>query len=158
MIILFLDFDGVLHPYAPWPHNEHVRSKYFAFLPRLESVLREFPQVHVVVASDWRLHHTLDELRGFFAEDIRERVLGTTAPDMLATDRVGKRQLQAQQYLRDHNLVDVPWIAIDDTPNNYLPDAHLVLCQNMFGPQEEETLRQLIITVLSGEAATPAVS
>jgi hypothetical protein len=78
MTILFLDFDGVLHPYSPWPHDDAVRSQYFIHLPRLESVLRDFAKVQVVIASDWRLYHPLEKLRTFFSEDIRPRVSGTT--------------------------------------------------------------------------------
>lgn len=144
-IIVFLDIDGVLHPYAPWPHDELVRAQYFRHLPRLEAVLRDFPEVRVVIASDWRLHHTLDALRRFFSEDIRERVCGTTATHRLPGNGLGDRQRQVEQYLRDHDLTDVWWVAIDDTPTNYLPGAHLVLCKDLFGEREEGELRQLLL-------------
>ena len=145
MIILFLDFDGVLHPYAPWPHDETVRAQYFNHLPRFEAVLRDFPEVHIVIASDWRLHHTLDELRTFFSEDIRKRIRGTTALERLSGNATGDRQLQVERYLSVHHLTGTRWIAVDDTPTNYLPGAHLVLCKEMFGEREEGELRELLM-------------
>jgi hypothetical protein len=144
LTIVFLDFDGVLHPYAPWPHDEVVQARYFAFLPRFERVIRDFPNVRIVVASDWRLHHTFQALREFFSPDIRARVIGTTALERPTSDAPGQRQLQAEQFLRDRGLLGTPWIAVDDTSTNYEPDAGLVLCRDCFGADEEAHLRELL--------------
>lgn len=63
MPILFLDFDGVLHP-------EHCHeSKHFCCLPFLEGVLREIPDCELVITSTWRLHKPLDDLRSYFSSD-----------------------------------------------------------------------------------------
>jgi hypothetical protein len=143
-VIVFLDFDGVLHRYAPWPHDESMQAQYFSCLPRLESVLRDYPHVLVVVASDWRRHYSVERLRGFFSCDIRTRVIGTTAFDGSTSDAVGQRQLQAERYLRDHDLVGTRWIAVDDTGSNYRPDAPLILCEDLFSVGEEATLRKML--------------
>src|SRR5438128_5315956 len=71
-MILFLDFDGVLHRFG-----DRI-ADYCRFLPRLEAVLRDYPDVKIVVSSDWRKHHTLEELKGFFSADIGKRVIGVT--------------------------------------------------------------------------------
>ncbi|WCT24267.1 HAD domain-containing protein [Acidovorax temperans] len=53
MPILFLDFDGVLHP-------EHCHeSKHFCCLPVLEDALRQAPEWQVVISSTWRLQKSL---------------------------------------------------------------------------------------------------
>lgn len=152
-MLLFLDFDGVLHPYAPWPHDEVVRAGYFQRLPRLEAVLRDFPGVRVVVSSDWRRHHAIEELREFFSEDIRDRVIGTTGREPVGIHAMGQRHLQAEEFLRDHNLVGTPWIAIDDIPSNYLAGAHLVQCRDMFGAAEERILRELLTSLSSSSSS-----
>jgi hypothetical protein len=144
LTILFLDFDGVLHPYSPWPHDEVVRGQYFIHLPRLEGVLRDFAEVQVVIASDWRLYQPLEKLRTFFSEDIRPRVSGTTTLERSTSEEVGQRQIQAEQYLRKHNLVHAQWVAVDDTPANYLTGARVVLCEDQFGAREEAALRRLL--------------
>ena len=72
MPILFLDFDGVLHP-------EHCHeSKHFCCLPVLEDALRQAPEWQVVISSTWRLQKSLDQLRSRFSADIAERVVGET--------------------------------------------------------------------------------
>lgn len=153
MTIMFLDFDGVVHAYAPWPHDDVVRARYFEFLPRLESVLRDFPEVRIVIASDWRLYYPLDELRAFFSADIRDRVIATTALEKSTSDAVGHRHLQVERFLQDSGLTGSNWVAVDDTEMNYRPDAKLVLCRNCFGQDEESRLRALLDCFYSGVRA-----
>jgi hypothetical protein len=100
-MILFLDFDGVLHPRHPRTDRSDEENLYFCYLPRVEKVLRDHPEVRIVVSSDWRLRRTLDELRACFSTDIRERVIGTTelVRQNLESDD-GQRQLQVETYLR----------------------------------------------------------
>ena len=51
-MILFLDFDGVLYPEG----EDHILNggTDFCSLPRLETLLREFPHVGIVISSSWR--------------------------------------------------------------------------------------------------------
>ncbi|MFD2270984.1 HAD domain-containing protein [Undibacterium arcticum] len=61
-MILFLDFDGVLHP-DPCDEGER-----FSRLPAFEALMRDFPAVEIVVSSSWRVARTLDDLRAFFRD------------------------------------------------------------------------------------------
>jgi hypothetical protein len=70
--ILFLDFDGVLHPTACEV------DRHFCNRERLESWLRSRPDVGVVISSSRREEHSLDELRSFFSADLKSRVIGVT--------------------------------------------------------------------------------
>lgn len=57
MPILFLDFDGVLHP-------EHCHeSRHFCSLPIMEEALRQVPECRVVITSTWRLEQPYEALR-----------------------------------------------------------------------------------------------
>lgn len=56
-MILFLDFDGVLHPFFPRADRSDEENQLFAYLPRLEGVLRDFPEWQIVISSSWREHH-----------------------------------------------------------------------------------------------------
>ena len=72
MLILFLDFDGVLHP-------EHCHeSKHFCCLPVLESALRQVPELKLVITSTWRLHSPLEQLRQRFSAAVAARIAGPT--------------------------------------------------------------------------------
>lgn len=57
MRLLFLDFDGVLHPL------EAEVSSRFCWLPVLADLLSPYPDVRIVVHSTWRYEYTDSELR-----------------------------------------------------------------------------------------------
>ena len=110
-VYVFLDFDGVTHP---WGEVEDFRC-----LPELETVLRDYPETRVVIASDWRTLFSLPKLAARFSEDIRPRVIDTTPtifprkPDEL----YGLREREAHQWLARKGG-DAQWLAIDDAPGN----------------------------------------
>lgn len=52
-------------------------------------MVREMVNNEIVVSSSWRESHSLDELRDFFALDIRLRVVGVT-PDIWETRRASR--------------------------------------------------------------------
>jgi hypothetical protein len=144
-VILFLDFDGVMHPFFPRADRSDDENRYLSYLPRLEAVLRDHSEVRIVVASDWRLRHSFDELRAFFSPDISARVIGTTEPVRPEhRSEPGQRQRQVEAYLRVNNLVGLPWVALDDDVENYLPGASVVICDDGFRDAEDAALRALL--------------
>lgn len=144
-MILFLDIDGVLHPVFPREDLPDEENQLLSYLPRLESVLREYSFLQIVVASDWRRRVAFDELKNIFAEDLRGRLIGITPTlEKMGDGWIGHRQREALQYLETQNLADEMWIALDDDPDNWLPDAPLVLCNDGFRATEEAILRNLL--------------
>ena len=72
MPILFLDFDGVLHP-------EHCHeSRHFCCLSILEDALRQVPECQIVITSTWRLEQSYEDLLRRFSPDIAAMVEGVT--------------------------------------------------------------------------------
>ena len=72
MPILFLDFDGVLHP-------EHCHeSRHFCCLPILEDALRQVAECQVVITSTWRLEKSYEDLLQRFSPDIAAMIDGVT--------------------------------------------------------------------------------
>ncbi len=147
MMILFLDFDGVLHPEPCYDQD-----KLFCFLPRLEKVLLSFPQIHVVVSSTWRDTRTLDELRSFFTLEIRQRVIGVTPhwrdhADLF--DVIGyQRQTEVEAWIRNSGQPWLPWVAIDDKPylfRPFLPNLIKTGSSTGFDAEAEISLRQFLV-------------
>ncbi|HBO6002487.1 hypothetical protein I5I46_01585 [Pseudomonas aeruginosa] len=108
-MILFLDIDGVLHPDPPQP-DQRLRS-----LPRLVEILRDFPQVEVVISSLWRSKLSLDQLRDLFPVDMRERIIDLTP----IAERIdgwlpARREGEILEWLEASGRSDEPWLAIDD--------------------------------------------
>jgi hypothetical protein len=123
-MILFLDFDGVLHPDPPQPDQK------FRSLPRLVSILRYHPQVEIVISSMWREQLTLDQLREFFPAVIAARIISTTQ----ITPRVdgyapARREGEILDWLEAEGRTAEPWIAIDDQGWQFNQHKHrLVEC------------------------------
>lgn len=146
-MLLFLDFDGVLHPFFPREDRPDVENRAFSYRPRFERVLREHHQLEIVICSDWRKSHSLEGLRGFFSEDIRPRILGVTP--VLPKDRtgvgwVGIRHREALAWLETQAMSNRPWVALDDDYLNWLPLSPLVCCNDGFREAEEAALRAML--------------
>jgi hypothetical protein len=113
-VILFLDFDGVLHP--AYEAQAVPADVAFCHLPRFEAVLRDFPQVEIVISSLWRHQLPFDKLTARFSADIRRRIIGITPGlDDQAADYVpARREEEILGWLADNGRTGEPWIALDD--------------------------------------------
>ena len=126
MPILFLDFDGVLHP-------EHCHeSKHLCCLPILEDALRQVPECKLVITSTWRLAHPFTALRKRFSRDIAARVVGVTpmfselkqVPDTLVSY---PREAECHAWRSANGVLHLPWLAVDDRSWNYRPFCESLL-------------------------------
>lgn len=129
--ILFLDFDGVLHPGL---------AGTFIYLPELEEFLRAHPDLGVVISSTWREQHSLDELRRFFSLEVRDRLVGATPQTSYS------RLVECRLWLRQAGFSG-PWVALDDDETLFPGFCEeLVLCATHRGlrkPQLAELHRKL---------------
>jgi hypothetical protein len=132
-MILFLDFDGVLHLEGEG-HLPNDGTD-FCFLPSLEALLREFPHVRIVISSSWRERLAFEALLAPFAEDIRPRILGVTPPrGARIPHSFAHREGEILAWLQAHGAADEPWVALDDAEWQF--DRHkdrLVVCGSFVG-------------------------
>jgi len=136
-MILFLDFDGVLHPFD-------CPDGMFTLLSDFERVMRDFPEVDIVISSSWREAHALDELRGLFSPDIARRIIDAT-PIMRDFTHECVRELEILAWLREVGREKEPWVAIDDFEKFFSPGCeNLVLTDTNIGFDErvERELRK----------------
>lgn len=136
-MILFLDFDGVLHPF------DRPRGA-FSLLTEFERVMRDFPGVDIVISSSWREAYTLDELRSVFSVDMAQRIIGAT-PILHDLDHEHVREIEIHAWLRDAGRETESWVAIDDFEWFFSPGcANLVLTDTRtgFDEQVERELRK----------------
>lgn len=126
MTTLFTDFDGVLHPVDAATFDGAGRlladPRLFTWLPVLADILAPYPEVQIVVSSDWR--RLLDD-------DSLKRLLGPLAPrfagvvDTWGASRVEEilAEVRRRQLMR--------WLAIDDQPTVLTAsrrDARFIVC------------------------------
>ena len=82
--ILFLDFDGVLHPSNATPQG------WFCRMPLLEAAVGTQP-VQIIISSSWRFHHSQHELIKHFPPNLRSRIVGKTGPPSSDSTHAGKK-------------------------------------------------------------------
>ena len=112
-MILFLDFDGVLHPYPLHVDDQH--AELLMHTPLLWSLLRRHPELQVVVSSSWRERFSMDYLVDFLTygggEELAGRIAGATPViSHLERDR------ECMAWLESNSHVGTPWLALDDQP------------------------------------------
>jgi hypothetical protein len=149
-MLLFLDFDGVLHVHG---------GEKFAHLPRLEAVLRAYPEIEVVLSTSWRVcrEFPFPVLRAFFSADLRHRFFGVTPIiDQLEPPfRPHVRHREILLYLRRHTKIAKGGHLILDDDRAHFPATcpELILCDAAIGFDEE---RDVELRARLALAAAPA--
>jgi len=146
--VIFMDVDGVCHP------EPCKRELEFCCLPLIEVVLLEFPLVQIVISSSWREHYDLEQLRGFFAVELRSRVIGVTAsikrPSADWLPGFGaqyEREWECAAWMKQHCDWSTPWLAIDDRAHWFRPEcADLLLTDSRIGfsADDQKILHQML--------------
>lgn len=139
-MILFLDFDGVLHP------DPCLDEQLFQNVPRLAQAVVEFPEASIVLSTSWRTFLGLEQLVRPLDGELRRRVIGVTprfadfsAPRALVPYR---RQAECVQWLKENGMDDAAWIALDDRPSWFEPYCdNLIVCDALVGFNEESAGR-----------------
>lgn len=122
--IIYLDFDGVLHPTGIRRH--HITGEVscddgkplFRWLPTLERLL-DGHQVEIILSTSWVFAFGFEQTMSYLPESITSRIIGATWQD---TDDVARKYEYVRQYRCDQILVDAKkrglvnsdWLAIDD--------------------------------------------
>ncbi|EFM2190861.1 hypothetical protein HCQ23_004911 [Escherichia coli] len=126
-VILFLDFDGVLHlaravmgQYRPELAGD---GSLFMWADNLTPVLAAHPHVQIVLSTSWVRHLPFEQVRDFLPVLVRRRVVGSTW-HRIQTDPDFSRGLQfsywqdASRYQQVKRRANVHrlrrWVAIDD--------------------------------------------
>jgi hypothetical protein len=127
--LLFLDFDGVLHP------THFAGQAPFSRAHLLEDILAQFAP-KIVVSSSWRFTHSLQKLQKSLPTTIGQLIIGATS-----TAIIGKhpRYQEIQNYLSGYGPAD--WRALDDSywefPNTC---SKLIRCNPNTGITDKQVL------------------
>ena len=125
-MIIFLDFDGVLHP------TNATSDNFFCCRDHFESILFLYPDIDIVISSSWRELMPLHILKEFFSESIRNRIIGVTP--MLDNEITSHRHFEEIRLWIKQNRYEGDWLAIDDAleefPEECLP---LIVCNERRG-------------------------
>lgn len=161
--VLFLDFDGVLHPDAvfitPRGPQLHAKGHLFMWAPLLAQALADFPQVKIVLSTTWVRHLGFRRARGYLPEAIQSRVTGATWHSEMARGWADQNWWDSatryEQICRHVARARLPnWISLDDDPEGWPSEAlgQLVLCEGQLGLTQPGCL-ELLRRRLSGLSA-----
>jgi hypothetical protein len=123
--LLFLDFDGVLHP------NFSQEAEYFSRTRYLIDALDGFDgDIEIVVSSSWRLHWPEDVILQMLPKAIAPLVTGFT-PEVEPGRHQRYREIKA--YLESRSGQH-DWRALDDAVNEFPTGcAELIECDGRVG-------------------------
>ena len=132
-MILFLDFDGVLHPDAAYlvRGRPELRSggELFMWSCYLVDALASAPHVRIVLSTSWARELRFARARDYLPAELRQRIIGATWHSGMATDDehrplgrdtwwdTSTRYQQIRRYVDRAGIAD--WIAVDDQPEGW---------------------------------------
>ena len=149
--ILLLDFDGVLHPDCVFRMAggglvlKREGVELFEWAPYLDSLLKDFPAVRIVLSSSWVHALGFEAARDALPEGLGSRVIGSTMDPFMAMARWKRmeRGEQIRRYVEHRRLVS--WVAIDDGVEHWPSgwDGRLIRCDPDLGLSEPAVLDAL---------------
>lgn len=133
-MVLFLDFDGVLHPVSR-------ETGAMVFVPNFERAMQDYSSVEIVISSAWRENNSLEELRLHFSKGFNERIIDVT-PVLHHLDHKFLRQAEITAWLRESGREYESWVAIDDSEWLFTPQCkNLILINGDIGFDEQAESR-----------------
>lgn len=127
--LLFLDFDGVLHP------TNFAWESPFNRVSLLEEALSK-SSLGIVISSSWRFTHSIERLGNLLPSSISKSIIGITGAPV-----IGKhpRFQEIQIYLGIHGQAD--WRALDDSYWEFpYPCPELIRCNPNTGLSDKQLI------------------
>ncbi|NUA30559.1 HAD domain-containing protein [Cupriavidus basilensis] len=129
-MILFLDYDGVLHPDAAYLVNGrpelHADGELFMWSPILEDIIRPYVDLRIVLSTSWVRVLGFSRARDYLSAELSSRVIGGTWHSGMrrhseASHRVDEdwfiamsRYEQIARYIARAGPRAASWLAVDD--------------------------------------------
>ena len=150
--VIFLDFDGVLHP-TDYLRFDIVNGELVladdtrcCWSETLWGLIEPY-DCRVVIHSSWRESHTLDDLRAFLPSELAQRVVDVTID--------GNRYKSILDYVEDAEVRD--YIILDDSADEFpIGCNELLLCDGSTGiisPEIQDRLKSFLEKLVSEEGS-----
>lgn len=129
-LLLYLDFDGVLHHHDVWWHElvgPYMRApeeyKLFQHLPLLEKTLAPYPQVRIVLSTSWVHRYGCAKAAKQLGPRLRQRVIGATFHSRMDQDLFAELPRGKQVWDDVQRRKPSGWIALDDDGDGWPPES-----------------------------------
>ncbi|MPS90062.1 MAG: hypothetical protein E2585_15455 [Comamonas sp.] len=153
--ILYLDYDGVLHPEPVYRHPrggmyfglEHAGHSLFEYAEVLVEALAPYPDVAIVLSTSWVRVLSYSQARAYLPEALRSRVIGATFHSAMNKFEFDAMTRGAQVLADATRRSATNWVALDDDDEGWLGAAsnHLVLSNGSQGLSNPKTVTELSV-------------
>jgi hypothetical protein len=151
-LLLYLDFDGVLHHHDVWWHTRigaYLRApdqyKIFQHLVLLEQLLAPYPEIRIILSTSWVRQYGCSRAAKQLGPRLRQRVVGATF----------HRRMNELEFLELHRGQQVwndvqrrkprGWLAVDDDGEGWPAESngHFIKTHDEYGISEPDVLAVL---------------
>jgi HAD domain in Swiss Army Knife RNA repair proteins len=151
--VLYLDFDGVLHPEDVWRHprwGPYVASppghRLFEHADLLVDVLTPFPDVRIVLSTSWvRVYESMSKVARRLPDALRTRVVGATYHKEMQAESFQQMPRGVQIWGDVRRRLPTAWLALDDDDVDWpaVCRDHLVHTHPVLGISSPQVLAEL---------------
>lgn len=158
--ILFLDYDGVLHPDAVYQTRRGLElrapGQLLMHVEILERILVDHPAMRIVLSTSWVRLLSFKRARGVLPASLQSRVVGATWHSQMprAPEYGYDLQTRYEQIRAAATRAGLTrWLALDDDPDHSWPegDERLIRCDSAQGlglPLTQDELRMKLAALL----------
>ena len=129
-LLLYLDFDGVLHPERVWWHptvgpylSDPGEDKLFQHATLLERLLAPYPDVRIILSTTWVRHYGVAKSAKELRPALRQRVIGATFHNRMNQEAFAMTPRGQQVWSDVQKRKPRDWLALDDCPDGWPPEA-----------------------------------
>lgn len=151
--ILYLDFDGVLHPETVYRHPrggmylgvDFAGHTLFEHAEVLVEVLAPYPEAAIVLSTSWVRVLSYSQAKAYLPEGLRSRVIGATFHSAMNRFEFDAMTRGAQVLADATRRATTSWVALDDDEDGWVGSAstHLVLTDGSMGLSDSQTVQKL---------------
>lgn len=158
-LIVFLDFDGVLHHFFPEKGLSDEENAHFAFSKNLEKAIKELKDIDIkiVISSSWRENYSIEQIKSNFSDYMASKIIGFTPVienSQYYKDLVGAgsdvpshtREIEAMMWLDSHPEYK-NWVAIDDVKDIWKTYYNVLICEKGFQKNLINKFKSLCIKI-----------
>lgn len=127
--VLYLDYDGVLHPAGVYRYRKPPAIRLgapghtlFENCEMLQSLLTPYPDVRIVLSTSWVRALGFDEAKEYLTPELKARVIGATFHSRIHLSDWFSLQYRYRQIIEDvGRRKPAAWLAVDDDAEGW-PD------------------------------------
>lgn len=145
--VLYLDFDGVLHPEGVYwhpkrgahlrDHDERAGHRLFEHVDLLDDLLAPYPELGIVLSTSWAVHYRFAKARQRLSEGLQRRCIGATFHSEMDRSSFVRLPRGLQVKMDVVRRQPLRWLAIDDTDEGWeSAREHVVLTDSQHGIAE----------------------